>query len=46
MRLYTLVKKQWEVEIKASKKKDDDSEKMRKRLPRCPVNKDRKLTGL
>lgn len=46
MRLYTLVKKQWEAEIKASKKKDDNSEKMGKRHPRSPVNKDRKLTGL
>lgn len=46
MRLYTLVKKQWEAEIKASKKKDDDSEKTRKRQLRCPVNKDRNLTGL
>lgn len=45
MRLYTLVKKQWEAEIKASKK-NKDSEKTDERQPKSPKNKDRKLAGL
>lgn len=43
MRLYTLVKKQWEAEIKASKtNKDTDQKKERK--PKFPRNKGKKLT--
>lgn len=45
MRLYTLVKKQWEAEFKASKK-NKDSEKPKERRPRPPLSKDKKLTGL
>lgn len=38
MRLYTMVKKQWEAEIKASKK-DRDLETREKRKPKPPRNK-------
>lgn len=43
MRLYTLVKKQWEAEIKAKKSKG--SAETNERKPRCPVSKGRKSTG-
>ncbi|TWW81361.1 RNA exonuclease 4 [Takifugu flavidus] len=43
MRLYTMVKKQWEAEIKAKKSKG--SEETNERRPRCPVSKGRKSTG-
>lgn len=43
MRLYTLVKKQWEAEIKAKKSKTP--EETNKRKPRCSLNKGRKFTG-
>ncbi|XP_070707927.1 RNA exonuclease 4 [Pempheris klunzingeri] len=42
MRLYTLVKKQWEAEIKASRE-NKDSDKKSERKPRLPKNK--KLKG-
>lgn len=45
MRLYTLVKKQWEAEIKASKK-DKDLEIKNVRKPKAPRNKEKKLAGL
>ncbi|KAM9336462.1 RNA exonuclease 4 [Symphorus nematophorus] len=45
MRLYTLVKKQWEAEIKASKK-NKDSDKKSEREPKLPKNKGKKLMGL
>lgn len=46
MRLYTLVKKQWEAEIKASKKDKDDDRKKIVRKPKAPKNKEKKLAGL
>ncbi|XP_038592545.1 RNA exonuclease 4 isoform X3 [Micropterus salmoides] len=45
MRLYTLVKKQWEAEIKASQK-NKDSVKKRERRPKFPKNKGKNLMGL
>lgn len=46
MRLYTLVKKQWEAEIKGSKRSKDSGQK-NERKPRFSKNKDKKkLTGL
>ncbi|XP_068161539.1 RNA exonuclease 4 [Antennarius striatus] len=45
MRLYTLAKKQWEAEVKASQKKND-SEKRIKRKPRFSKNNREKLLGL
>lgn len=45
MRLYTLVKKQWEAEIKASQK-DRDSDKKRERKPKRPKNRDNHRMGL
>lgn len=45
MRLYTLVKKQWEAEIKASHK-NKDSDKKTKRKPKLPKNKGKNLMGL
>nr|XP_046233600.1 RNA exonuclease 4 [Scatophagus argus] len=45
MRLYTLVKKQWEAEIKA-KQKNKVSDNKNEREPRFPKNKDKKLMGL
>ncbi|KAI3365693.1 hypothetical protein L3Q82_010750, partial [Scortum barcoo] len=42
MRLYTLVKKQWEADIKASQK-NKDSKKKSERKPKFPKNKDEKL---
>lgn len=45
MRLYTLVKKQWEADIKASHK-NKDSDKKSERKPKFPKNKDRNLRGL
>ncbi|XP_008281526.1 RNA exonuclease 4 [Stegastes partitus] len=43
MRLYTLVKKQWEAEIKASQKNKGEKSK---RKPRLAKNKDKNLKGL
>ncbi|XP_070783417.1 RNA exonuclease 4 [Enoplosus armatus] len=45
MRLYTMVKKQWEAEIKASRT-NKDSDKKSQRKPRLPKNKGKNLTGL
>ena len=45
MRLYTLVKKQWEAEIKASKK-NKDSDKRSEKEPKLLKNKGKKLVGL
>lgn len=45
MRLYTLVKKQWEAEIKASRK-NTDSEKNDERQPRSSKSKGKNLAGL
>lgn len=45
MRLYTLVKKQWEAEIKASQK-NKDSNKKSERKPKFPRNKGKKPLGL
>lgn len=45
MRLYTLVKKQWEAEIKASKI-NKDSEKKKERKPKSPQVKGKRGTGL
>lgn len=45
MRLYTLVKKQWEAEIKA-RQKNKDSDKKDERKPKFSRNKDKKLVGL
>ncbi|XP_023266968.1 RNA exonuclease 4 [Seriola lalandi dorsalis] len=45
MRLYTLAKKQWEAEIKASKK-NKDSDKKRERKPKLPKNKNKNPMGL
>lgn len=39
MRLYTMVKKQWEAEIKASKKDKDLETNREKRKPKPPRNK-------
>lgn len=44
MRLYTMVKKQWEAEIKASHKSDKDKTNIRK--PKSPKNKGQNLTPL
>lgn len=44
MRLYTMVKKQWEAEIKTSKKDKDLETNREKRKPKPPRNK-KKLTG-
>ncbi|KAG7239061.1 hypothetical protein INR49_030221 [Caranx melampygus] len=44
MRLYTLVKKQWEAEIKSSKKNKDSEKKQRK--PKLPKNKHKNPMGL
>lgn len=44
MRLYTMVKKQWEAEIKTSKKDKDLETKREKRKPKPPRNK-KKLAG-
>lgn len=44
MRLYTLVKKQWEAEIKANQK-NKDSDKKRERKPKLPKNKGNRLVG-
>lgn len=44
MRLYTLVKKQWEAEIKASQK-NKDSNKKSERKPKFPKNKGKKPLG-
>lgn len=46
MRLYTMVKKQWEAEIKASKKDKDYETNREKRKPKPPRNnKKKKLAG-
>ncbi|XP_071763399.2 RNA exonuclease 4 [Centroberyx gerrardi] len=45
MRLYTLVKKHWEAEIKASQNNKDLREKS-ERKPKSPKNKGNRLTGL
>lgn len=45
MRLYTLVKKQWEAEIKASQKNKDSSKKS-ERKPKFPKHKGKKPLGL
>lgn len=45
MRLYTMVKKQWEAEIKASKKGKDLETNREKRKPKPPRNKKKKLVG-
>lgn len=45
MRLYTLVKKQWEADIKTSQK-DKDSNKKSERKPKAPKNKGNHLMGL
>ncbi|XP_071319688.1 RNA exonuclease 4 [Trachinotus anak] len=45
MRLYTLVKKQWEAEIKASKK-NKDSDKKKERKPKLPKNRGKNPTRL
>lgn len=42
MRLYTMVKKQWEAEIKASKKDKDLETNKEKRKPKPPRNKKKK----
>ncbi len=43
MRLYTLVKKQWEAEIKG-KTKNKDSDKKNERKPKLPKNKGKKFS--
>lgn len=45
MRLYTLVRKQWEKEIKESQQ-NKDSDKKNKRNPKLPKNEDKKPVGL
>ncbi|XP_026171321.1 RNA exonuclease 4 [Mastacembelus armatus] len=45
MRLYTLVRKQWEAEIKASQKSKDSVTKC-KRKPKLPKNQGKNLMGL
>ncbi|KAK2884848.1 hypothetical protein Q8A73_021322 [Channa argus] len=45
MRLYTLVKKQWEAEIKA-KQKNKESDKKSERKPKLPKKKGKNLMGL
>ncbi|KAM9837575.1 RNA exonuclease 4 isoform 1-T2 [Aulostomus maculatus] len=45
MRLYTLVKKQWEAEIKASQRNKDSNKKC-ERKPKSPKNKGNHLKGL
>ena len=45
MRLYTMVKKHWEAEIKASHK-DRDSHKKIERKPKSPKNRNNTFMGL
>ncbi|XP_053270130.1 RNA exonuclease 4 [Pleuronectes platessa] len=45
MRLYTMVRKHWEAEIKASHQ-NKDSDKKSERKPRAPKSKDKKPKGL